>query len=63
MPPSTLELQVEATQKAAQLKIENPTKSVYVIYDYESGKFDAITTDDLDYYQETDHNFTIIYCV
>lgn len=63
MEKTTLSQQVDASKKAEQLKIENPTKAVYVIYDYEAKQFDAATQLDLDYLQEVDHDFTIIYAV
>ena len=63
METSTLSQQVAASKKAEQLKLENPTKAVYVIYDYEAKQFDAATQLDLDYLQEVDHDFTIIYAV
>jgi len=63
MVKTTLSQQVAANEKAAQLKIENPAKAVYVIYDYEARQFDAATQMDLDYLQEIDHDFTIIYAV
>ncbi len=55
--------QLEANKKAERLRFENPAKAVYVIYDYETKEFDAATQDDLDYLQEVDHDFTIIYAV
>ncbi len=63
MTTSTLSQQLVANRKAEQLKLENPTKAVYVIYDYEAKQFDAATQIDLDYLQEIDHDFTIIYAV
>ena len=63
MEKTTLSQQVAANQKAEQLKIENPAKAVYVIYDYEAKQFDAATQLDLDYLQEVNHDFTIIYAV
>jgi hypothetical protein len=55
--------QLEANKKAERLRLENPDKAVYVIYDYETQEFDAATQHDLDYLQEIDHDFTIIYAV
>jgi len=49
--------------KAQHLLKENPAQQVYVIYDYENQRLDAATEDDLDYFQEIDHDFTILYQV
>ncbi len=63
METSPIALQAAASAKAQPLLIENPDQRVYIIYDYENKCFDAATEGDLDYFQEIDHDFTILYQV
>lgn len=50
-----------ATRKADKLKQENPDQPIFVIYDYEEQKHDAITKSELDDFYLMDWHFTIIY--
>ena len=63
METSPIALQAADLLKAQLLLIENPDQRVYIIYDYENKCFDAATEGDLDYFQEIDHDFTILYQV
>ena len=61
METSPIALQAAASAKAQLLLKENPDQRVYVIYDYETGYFDAATQDEIDYLQEIDYDFTVLH--
>ena len=50
-----------ATRKADELKEKYPNSIIFVIYDYEEQKHDAVTEDGLNELYLADWHFTIIY--
>ena len=50
-----------ATRKADSLREKHPDSIIFVIYDYEAQKHDAITEDQLEDFYIMDWDFTIIY--
>jgi len=50
-----------AHNKAEQLKKLHPKESIYIIFDYEEQKHDAITQKEINNLQYIDWDFTIIY--
>ena len=50
-----------ATRKADKLKKKYPNSIIFVIYDYEEQKHDAVTADGLNELYHIDWRFTIIF--
>jgi hypothetical protein len=50
-----------AFRKAEKLKQENPDQPIFIIYDYEEKKHDAVTAEDLNELYHIDWHFTIVF--